>query len=113
MTQQPKSRTVGCWLVLDAKGEVWQVQCVCCEHKLTLARNLLQSAVTPQCPRCGARSGPIYVEELPPWVDRSCTVWDTASCVASEPVDASKPPTPAVVPVQVAAGGDGSGSGKG
>lgn len=69
-----KRRTLGPWQVLDDKGDIWRIQCVCCQHTRTLARQLLQGAVTPLCPRCGARTGHTIVKELPPEISaRACT----------------------------------------
>lgn len=80
MTPQPKSRTVGCWLVLDNKGDTWRVQCANpeCGAVKNYSRNLLTGFVTPRCSKCGGK-------------------------VPSKPVEASKPPVAAVVPVQVVA----------
>jgi len=73
MTPQPKSRTVGCWLVLDDHGDTWRVQCLACGKPTSHTKRLLQGAVVPRC-KCGGK-------------------------VASKPVEASKPPVAAVVPV--------------
>ena len=77
MTPQPKSRTIGCWLILDDHGDTWRVQCLACDGKTAHSKRLLQGAVVPRC-KCGGK-------------------------VPSKPVEASKPLTPAVVPVQVVA----------
>jgi hypothetical protein len=75
MTPNNKN-TVGCWLVLDDKGDTWRVQCLACNRKESFSRYLL-GAVAPRC-KCGGK-------------------------VPSKPVEASKPASPAVVPVQVVA----------
>ena len=77
MTPQPKSRTIGCWLVLDDDGSAWLVQCLGCGRKTAFPRSLLSGPYPPRC-KCGGK-------------------------VPSKPVEASKPPAPAVVPVQVVA----------
>lgn len=77
MTPQPKSRTVGCWLVLDNEGSAWLVQCLACGRKTAFPRSLLSGEYPPRC-KCGGK-------------------------VAAKPAEPSKPPAPAVVPVQVVA----------
>ena len=76
MTPNNKN-TIGSWLVLDDHGDTWRVQCLACDAKTSQSKRLLQSAIPPRC-KCGGK-------------------------VASKPVEASKPASPAVVPVQVVA----------
>jgi hypothetical protein len=80
MTPNNKN-TVGCWLVLDDHGDTWRVQCLACDAKLAHSKRLLQSAIPPRC-KCGGK---------------------VPAIVHSKPVEASKPLTPAVVPVQAVA----------
>jgi len=54
MTPQPKSRTVGCWLILDDHGDTWRVQCLACNRKESFSRYLL-GAIAPRC-KCGGMS---------------------------------------------------------
>ena len=57
MTPQPKSRTIGQWLVLDDHGDTWRVQCLACQRKQSFARSLIAGPVPPRC-RCGVRALP-------------------------------------------------------
>ena len=70
-------QTVGNWNIVDNKGSAWLVQCLACQRKTAFPRSLLSGPYPPRC-KCGGK-------------------------VPSVPVEASKPASPAVVPVQVVA----------
>lgn len=70
MTPQPKSRTVGCWQILDPTGSAWLVQCLACGRKTAFPRSLLSGSIVPRC-KCGGK-------------------------VPAKPVETHKPPVAAV-----------------
>ena len=55
MTPQPKTKTIGCWLVLDDHGDTWRVQCMACDKPpVTRSKGLMTGAVAPRC-KCGGK----------------------------------------------------------
>jgi len=83
MTPQPKSRTIGQWLVLDDKGDTWRVQCLACNRKESFSRYLL-GAIAPRC-KCG---GKVARPQIPP----------PAGFVPSKPEPADLPELDPILP---------------
>jgi hypothetical protein len=87
MTPQPKSRTIGHWLVLDDHGDTWRVQCANpgCGAVKNYSRGLMTGAVVPRCSKCG---GKVARPQIPP----------PAGFVPSKPEPADPPELDPILP---------------